>query len=289
MWVQITGIRPDEVVCQPIMFLQAFIDDSYTAGATFVLGGHIATAENWMHFEGEWDNLLQTGGTLAKDGGYHFKMSEMAVLPERMERVPAFWWLIEKYTVASLSFHINIAQLTRARSRIHVPSARIDWGFWANPYLVATRCLLDVFHVNKHKIEKYVPLDQPVDFIFDEQSEKKIIREAWDRYLDGKPPDLRNLYGSTPRFENDRKFLALQAADFWAWWVREWVESGDVYEKMRTLDFGEWRGGKSKRIAFHMSLDEEQLVRELRKGTRAFLGQAPIIYDITFSCKGRPI
>ena len=40
------------------------------------------------------DAMLRAG-TLAKAGKYHFKMNEMAVNEERMERVPGFYWIIE--------------------------------------------------------------------------------------------------------------------------------------------------------------------------------------------------
>jgi len=43
-----------------------------------VLAGHIATAEAWGHFAKESAELLPLG-TKAKNGNYHFKMSEMAL------------------------------------------------------------------------------------------------------------------------------------------------------------------------------------------------------------------
>jgi hypothetical protein len=76
---------------------QAFIDDSRTKpSGEFVLGGHVAPAEKWVAFSGEWEGLLPLG-TRAKNGKFHFKMAEMAKSPERMARVPRFYELIEKY------------------------------------------------------------------------------------------------------------------------------------------------------------------------------------------------
>jgi len=80
----VAGMRPSAAVRQPIMVLQAYIDDSYKRNGEFVLAGHIATAESWAKFAKEWEALLPSAGTLASNGNYHFKMSEMAANPERM-------------------------------------------------------------------------------------------------------------------------------------------------------------------------------------------------------------
>jgi hypothetical protein len=73
------------------MVLRAFVDESEGEDGTFVLAGHIADVGAWAHFAEEWKDLLPSWGTLRADGERHFKMSEMAQLDERMERVPAFY------------------------------------------------------------------------------------------------------------------------------------------------------------------------------------------------------
>jgi hypothetical protein len=263
---------------------QAFIDDSVTPNGEFVLAGHIATVEAWAQLSKEWAALLPSAGTLANNQRYHFKMSEMAANPERMERVPAFYWLIEKYAVMSLSCRINIQELERARKRIYVPATFVDMGFWKNPYLTCSRALLDMFHTRRSAIKHAIPEDQPVNFIFDEQMEKKVIWEAWDRYMNSRKPEIRRLYGKIPRFENDQEFLPLQSADLWAWWIRKWSESGNIKEKMTTLDFGKWSGAPSKRTLIHTSLNEDQLVEAMIEGTRTLLPPGTFIYDLKFSC-----
>jgi hypothetical protein len=75
-------------------------DNSATPNGEFVLAGHIASDDPWARFLKEWDDLLPFG-VLAENGKYHFKMSQMAATPERMERVPAFYWVIEKYVLLS--------------------------------------------------------------------------------------------------------------------------------------------------------------------------------------------
>src|ERR1700688_2027339 len=154
------------------MAWQAYIDDSYTPEGTFVLGGYIATAENWAQFAKEWNALLPSGGTVANNGRYHFKMSEMSTTPQRMERAPAFYWIIERHVHSAASCKINIADLKRA---------------------------------------------------------------AGDRYVSGRPANIKGVYGAAPRFEDDQQVLPLQAADFWAWWVRKWYDQNDDEDAGRQI------------------------------------------------------
>jgi len=73
-------------------------DDSYIADGPFALGGFIASPGAWTDFSAKWHAMLRAG-TLAKAGKYHFKMNEMAVNEERMERVPGFYWIIEDHVL----------------------------------------------------------------------------------------------------------------------------------------------------------------------------------------------
>lgn len=237
------------------MILQAFIDDSYTPGGEFVLGGHIASAEAWANFAKDWEQMLPYG-VLNKNNRFHFKMKEMAQTPERLSRVGAFYRIIEEHALMSISCRINIAELKRARERIHVPGLSIDWDFLGNPFMVAFRSLMDMFHSHRSKLAEVVPQDQKVDFIFDNQSEKKIIDAGWDDYIANRPPESKDLYGARPRFEDDNDFLPLQAADLWAWWVREWHEAG-APERMERPDFGTWKEQKS-RPKLAISFNEDQ-------------------------------
>jgi len=105
------------------MVFQAFIDDSYTPDGEFVLAGHVATAESWVAFAKEWEELLPFG-TIAPNGKFHFKMSEMAALPERMERLPAFWRAIQNHVAALIvtpSSWRAVGSVWRVAGRVGVP------------------------------------------------------------------------------------------------------------------------------------------------------------------------
>ena len=138
---------------------------------------------------------------------------------------------------------------------------------------------------NRSKISKYIPQDEPIDFTFDDQKEKNVILNAWDRYMASRSDESRKRYGTTPRFEDDQKFLPLQAADFWAWWVREWSEQGVLRDKLQSLDFGAWKGHTKNRGAMiiDISFTEQQLFEMIRDATREILPPGKVIYDVTFS------
>lgn len=261
-WAQVTGMAPDRAVRRPFMVLQAFIDDSHSDGI-FVLGGHVATDESWAKFSEEWERLLPLG-TLAPNGRYHFKMKEMAATPERMARVPAFFRVIEKHVMLSLHIKIGLRDLERAKARLWAPLRKIDWGFFQNPYLVAWRCLLDHMHgpASRPIIEEVLPAGKKINFVFDQQTEKKFILPIWDEFVATRPDSYRATIGSTPRFEDDQEFLALQAADFWAWWSRKWYVDGTL-EKHDKMRFGHWKVHRLDYPRLSIAYDEDGLVKLL--------------------------
>lgn len=257
-WAQVTGLAPSQAAARLLAVFQAFIDDSYTPNGTFVLAGHVAPAESWAWFSVEWERLLPKFGTLAANGRHHFKMAEMNMLPERMARVPAFFRVIEDHVTLSLSCKINAGDLARAKARICIPKRRINWGFADNLFLLTFRYLLDVLHVHRHVIDEVIDRDQKIDFIFDNQAEKRFILQAWDEFAASRNETYRNNLGATPRFEDDHDFLPLQAADFWAWWVRKWHEDGTP-DRLGACDFGTFKAKRSDYPRLSMTLDEDDL------------------------------
>jgi hypothetical protein len=247
---------------------QAFIDDSARRPAgDIVLAGHIATAEAWAHFAKEWEELLPLA-TLAKNGKYHFKMSEMARSERGIERTEPFYRLIEKYAVASIAYRMSLEDFARAIERVQSPAgilAQLGMSFalfrFENPFFFMFRCLMDDFHKKGREAVKHViPLSETVDFIFDDQSEKSYILAGWDDFVSEMPEEERQYYGATPRFENDQDFLPLQAADLWAWWVREWYEEDAFHppDKMLALDFGKWRGKNRFMYVYALTEDDNR-------------------------------
>jgi Protein of unknown function (DUF3800) len=269
------GISPKNAGRRLLLVLQAFIDDSYSEGGYFVLAGHIASAEAWAAFAKEWEEILPYG-VLNKYNKYHFKMSEMALLPERFMRVGAFYRIIEKHVLASISCRFKPLDLIRAKNRIWIPNQRIDYGFVNNTYMFAFRALMDMFHSHKRECDQFIPYGETVDFIFDEQTERRPIISAWDEYIANRPDHIRNLFGTTPRFENDTKFLPLQASDLWAWWVRKWSEDGTIGQNLKSPNFIDWTA-KREYPKIDISFDEDQLAKTFIDWAKPYINPGTII------------
>lgn len=272
---------PTEAEGRIFVNLQAFIDDSYDKEGVFVLGGCIASARDWAAFSKDWEKALPRYGVLGPKDRHRFKMSEMAALDDRMNRVPIFFSIIEKHVLAFVSARIEIQALRRVRERISVPGCDLVWDEYADPFYITFRCLMDKFHLERAKMVSAIPIEEKIDFIFDMQSQKGIIYRVWDNYLKHRPEQVAKFYGSPPRFEDDDEYLPLQAADFWAWWVRKWTKEMTP-EKILNPSFSSFerpRGVDKKYLRIDISFTEDDLVKSLVRTVRLAVGPDRTIYD----------
>lgn len=206
------------------MTLQVFTDDSTTKRNNFVLAGYIGTAEEWALFSKEWEPLAREWGTLQPDGSYVFKMSDMMWLPERRERVAAFYRVIEGRDIRPFSFGINKNSFRRALARLSVPGQNLD--ALDRPFgIVFYRLISNMAKVVVERPDLFPPEDK-IDFYFDETRDKGLILREWEGFVERSSDWFKKRLGPTPRFENDSEFLPLQAADFWAWWNSHWLDTG---------------------------------------------------------------
>jgi hypothetical protein len=263
------------------MVLQAYLDESIDPDGTFVLAGYIATAESWAQFSGEWEKLLKPFGTLGPDGKYRFKMTEMIENAERMARVPIFAKCIGDHVLGCLSSKINVADLRRAQARIKARGVSVDWSWRGNPYHTAFWGLMDLLHQHMHETAvPWLSAEEKIDFYFDNRSEKTAILRVWDSYISTRATGaLRARYGATPRFEDDSEFLPLQAADFWAWWLRKWYSEGTP-EKIPKSDFGSFTFvGKKDFLHLVAELKEDHITNNLKNALRARVIPGTLILD----------
>lgn len=273
------GINPGKASDQFLLNLQAVIDDSYDPNGAYVLAGYIASAESWVRFSEEWENLLPLA-VMNKEMKYRFKMAEMATNEERMSRVPAFYRVIEKHVSVSISAKIHIPDLRRVQARILVPGIDVDWASYANPYFVTFRCLMDKFHIERQRLTEWLPKDQKIDFIFDTQSERREIAAMWSNYILERPDEIREFYGAEPVFKDDEEFLPLQAADFWAWWVRKWYQEGTP-EKIQKWSFDEIEPSKAKKfLRIEIVFNQDELATTMMSVLRNQIGPGKPIIDL---------
>lgn len=273
VWAEVSGLAPSLASGRIFLVLQAFIDDSADQDSgVFALGGCIATAESWAQFSKEWERLLPMA-KLGKSGVWRFKMKEMATKGS-IDKVPLFFRVIEDHVIGFLSASINTHDLKRAIARVHIsPNVEINWRKYDKPWFVAFRVLMDKFHEERASLNRILGEDEKIDFYFDDGVDKKTVIETWDDYLKSRPDEIKKFYGSTPSFRDDEKFLPLQAADFWAWWVRKWTIEGVIDARLADFDFGSFRPTWRKfPLRAHITLGgEDEIVGLLKEGIRALL------------------
>ena len=281
VWAQISGIAPSTKPWGRLFVVfQAFMDDSYTPNGTFVLGGYVASAEAWAAFAKEWESLLPLATRNRRTRAFRFKMSEMA---QFMDRVPTFHNVIADHALLALSCKINLADLRRARERIWGDNLIIDWNFADRPFSFCYAGLMGTFHSMRIKHDPsgqmagLLPLDQKVDFYFDMQSEREEIQSAWENFKTSESDDIEALYGALPRFENDEEFLPLQAADFWAWWVRKGYETDKLFE----YKYGRFDGWETTKLVPFIDIffTEDTIVEHLIERVRDKIGPDRPLYD----------
>jgi hypothetical protein len=222
VWAQVLGKRFAAAERTPLMVIQAHVDESVSGENVgerfFVMAGHIATAQQWAAFIPDWESFLDWA-TVGPNGERRFKLYEMGLGDDAKLRILAFYRVIEAHAPVSISVQFRLADLERAKARIMVPGVRIDWGIVGDPYAVAFKAILQGFHHNRAGFSEVIPGGEPVEFIFDDISQKKPILEAWDGFLATSTEAFRNSLGGI-RFDKEERLLPLQAADLYAGLVR---------------------------------------------------------------------
>ncbi|WP_245433146.1 hypothetical protein [Rhizobium sp. L43] len=95
----------------------AYIDESYTPdGDAYVIGGCIATDQDWAIFSAEWCLFTERFGRLDARGHRYFHMAEMA---HRLEEVGFFYSVITKHVPVFVSARFNRSEFNRAESNLH--------------------------------------------------------------------------------------------------------------------------------------------------------------------------
>jgi hypothetical protein len=185
-------------------------------------------------------------------------MSEMHA-HGRIEEAKFFYYVIQSHVRSGISVAFKPSDLRNAFRRISYTGGKIHWNLWENPYIFAVRTLTDFINAQRSEVQStIVGPDDKIDFIFDNRTfEKSIIVRGWDQIKEGMPAELAALYGASPRFEDDEVYLPLQAADFWAWWIRRWASE---YNRAKWGNFPWELGIKDRPFCLSFWLDEDYIV-----------------------------
>lgn len=130
-----------------------------------------------------------------------------------------------------------------------------------NPYYFAFQAIINVLNQHQHKLG----IDQPIDFVFDDQVEKRDTILGWDIMKKAVSPDMAHLMGSL-LYQDGKEFLPLQAADLYAWWVRRWIVEGDGGGGIEHQKYA-WKAERDI-PRLQMSFTEEHFTREFEKAVR---------------------
>jgi hypothetical protein len=208
---------------------QACIDDSGNEPTKphFILAGFVAPAANWVALASEWQAALDTPPKLD-----YFKMNEAARLKgqfdpqngwdeaKRDDRLISFTRIIRKYVGIRIHAKICHADFDAHIKSIPVPKRML---FTDSPYTLLFQQIILAMAVRG---DLYGVIG-PCDFIFDQQvgfSEE--ITDQWSQFKDtvkrSSRSDLPALVGNLPEFKDEKSYLPLQAADLYAWQMRNY-------------------------------------------------------------------
>jgi hypothetical protein len=211
------------------MVLQAgYFDDSGSDAKSkyYVLAGFIASVDQWRTVSTKWRQILDKEPRLA-----YFKMSEAMNMegqfktgwtaPLRDQRIFELVEIIQELDPPRIECFLKRSNFDDFVKGI------ISGDIFNDPYFVCFYHLILSIAANAKALE----WNCDCDFIFDDQG--KIGKNAVERWgwmkknIDGANAANVSAYlGPPPIFRDDVKFLPLQAADMFAWLVRDCMTRG---------------------------------------------------------------
>lgn len=188
-----------------LLVLKAFIDESgKTEPPVFVMAGFLARAEQWAAFNDEWRAVLDEPHPIE---AFHMVDSEWTGDRKRLGKLID---VIRRHVITGIAvtvFHDDYEAIFKGRV-----AKRMD-----RPYFLMYHSIMTL--AMEWEIEN--GMDEPIDFIFDEQhGESDYLQSIFTRIKEMAPPEIQRRFGSRPIHADDKKVLPLQAADILAWSLR---------------------------------------------------------------------
>lgn len=223
----VSGLSPREREARQIMILQPFADDSGSdpQSHTFVLGGLVATPEEWVSFTADWETALD--GPIKID---YFKMSEAMAFEGQFEKHKGWSETSRNKKIGELveiiTGHLRYGARVSMRHAdfrkyiqgIPLPSRNLTTDL---PYmfLFTQFVLMLCEHARRHNA------DCTFDFVFDTQTGLDVEAVIWWPYLKAfaAQQGVGHYMDAAPRFCDEKKMLPLQAADLFAWEHRNYL------------------------------------------------------------------
>ena len=198
----------------------------------FVLAGFVAESGKWADFSGAWQTALDESPKLD-----YFKMTEAATMSgqfhprrgwteaKRDDRLVTLTRVIRDYAAVRVSAWIRRADYDKHILTLPAPVRHLGID---SPYvsMVGQLAMAVAVFGSQHGI------NTPCDYIFDEEAgfdEEVFLHWPMLKWIlaNSTRSDLANFVGERPIFRNDKAFLPLQAADLYAWQVRNHVRQNN--------------------------------------------------------------
>ena len=216
------------------MVLQCVVDDSGSDSNSprFVLGGFLAPVANWLAFTNEWRAELDKAPRLE-----YFKMSEAQNLSGefhrrrgwteemRDKRVIDLAYIAKRHAVRKVSTTVKNADFEHLIASLPVPERSLASD---RPYrLLFVHLVMNVLGLVKLEFP-----GEKCEFIFNSQTGEDIeIAKSWagwKRSMAASPSRFDEIIAGLPQFKDEKEFLPLQAADFYAWEARKSILASDM-------------------------------------------------------------
>ncbi len=248
------GYSPHKRQRRWLLMMRAYVDDSGNGQApVFLLAGFVAHGEQWEQFSAQWQDVLDGPPKLE-----YFKMHEAARLEcqfknwTESERDSRLW---EFLTVIRRNVELCVKWIVPDDAYDSVIKDRVARGM-DNPYFFSFFGIM----MGLIQYQEEHGLDEPVDFVFDEQMEKSdLVQNGYADFVKFAPDRVKRLLGGRPIHRSDKQILPLQAADLVAWITRRYYD-----EKARGYDDDNWvRRSLSQIETVNYELTTEELKRLL--------------------------
>lgn len=202
------------------MPVQAFVDDSGGKGHSrhFVLAGLVSDSERWALFSQDWRQCLAEAPQIPL-----FKMREAASCTgafhgfteeQRNARLRSLAQIINRHVEFVIWTMIDLE--AHAKTWAALPKPKSEVYFWPFHTLIMGVCF-DLWEECRWR--------EPFEIIFDEQLIFGERARKWyplvKEVVRLKYPEEFKILPVEPVFRRDDEFLAIQAADLWAWCLRK--------------------------------------------------------------------
>jgi hypothetical protein len=207
-----------------IVVLRAYIDDSGTQGKEpfFTLGGFISTTDNWARFSDEWKAQLDADPPIpyfSMHRAFYPREGPFKGWKKRAieRRVAEFVRIIRTHAIMRVSCSMRKDDYEELIKGKFVKNKKNPFHVIDHPYFL---CFWTLINAVIHYQREY-GWNTQIDFIFDEQGKMGVETVRWFQIIKKvAPKESKPFFGSPPIFQDDKKFLPLQAADMYAWSIR---------------------------------------------------------------------